>query len=628
MTVALLKEIAAAVGGDLSSAFDIICGTSTGGVLAVLLGLERATASELEALYDALIKEIFVKDAPAVAGARLVMRQAYYDETLWESILLRAFGQARMIDFAADTTTPKVFCLSTNVSTNPARLVIWRNYNYPTAAPAAASPREPSQVEQGTNTAGLGSPFWHSLQHQLLRLLQPVPAAAMGGHNQEASAPAAWGAGRYEGSCCVFVRDALRATTAAPGFFSGKIVGGETVIDGALLANNPSAVAVSEARALYPQVPIEVFVSVGTGQCAAERCTEKMGWDGVFSQLVGAATNTEAVHGLLQDLLPPTVYFRFNPVIGNLPIDETDASKLEGLKRIAQLYANQPENKAAIQRLARILRPPLPLHKRCQGLLHTVRKHAKGAAAFITSSAASFMHRALNHPALTGPFTVGESALFRIIKCCRAETPATNSNTRHNNEVDSSHASTQPSAAAAEESSSSKTDGADGCSGGAPQPGAGTRMGTPATAGVAKGEAIAFPRPAAAGTVPAAGRAAEGSAATGCIAEGSAAAEKECPHTATSAAAAAAGATSEGLLKWESGWGGAGSRRSFFAWLANIPKTGSSRTQQQNKVFDALELLGKRQVSAAPEVDAETLVPLTGVRHVLQGIFQRIQANL
>ena len=196
-----------------------------------------------------------------------------------------------------------------------------------------------------------------------------------------------------------------------------------------------------------------------------------------------------------------------------------------------------------------------------------------------------------------------------------------------NNQLpDSQHASARPLAAAAAESSSNNDDNnnsAEGCSGAA----AAAQTGAPTAAGESAREALAPAASAtgAAGTA-AAGSEAEGDAGAGCGADASAA-QKEVAAAAASSGAAAAGA--EGVLKWESGWGGdAGSRRSFFAWLANIPKTKGSRMQQRNNIFDALELLGRRQIAAATEGEAETLVPLTGVRHVLQGIFQRIQGNL
>lgn len=44
------------------------------------------------------------------------------------------------------------------------------------------------------------------------------------------------------------VRQAIRATTAAPTFFAPLMINGALYSDGALLCNNPSAVAFHEAK--------------------------------------------------------------------------------------------------------------------------------------------------------------------------------------------------------------------------------------------------------------------------------------------------------------------------------------------------------------------------------------------
>lgn len=60
-------------------------------------------------------------------------------------------------------------------------------------------------------------------------------------------------------------RYALRASTAAPTVFKPVLMGGEMYCDGGIVASNPAAVAIHEARTLYPHVPIELVVSIGTG---------------------------------------------------------------------------------------------------------------------------------------------------------------------------------------------------------------------------------------------------------------------------------------------------------------------------------------------------------------------------
>lgn len=47
------------------------------------------------------------------------------------------------------------------------------------------------------------------------------------------------------------VRQAIRATTAAPTFFAPLMINGALYSDGALLCNNPSAVAFHEAQVIF-----------------------------------------------------------------------------------------------------------------------------------------------------------------------------------------------------------------------------------------------------------------------------------------------------------------------------------------------------------------------------------------
>jgi len=58
----------------------------------------------------------------------------------------------------------------------------------------------------------------------------------------------------YSGTCSVKTRVAVRATSAAPTFFTPVVWNNITVIDGAFTANNPSFTAVNEAMVRYHAV--------------------------------------------------------------------------------------------------------------------------------------------------------------------------------------------------------------------------------------------------------------------------------------------------------------------------------------------------------------------------------------
>lgn len=69
------------------------------------------------------------------------------------------------------------------------------------------------------------------------------------------------------------------------------------------MASNPTALAIHEARTLYPDIPIEMVISVGTGEFVSEKVTPSFGWDGIISQIIKSATDTEQIHWVLQDIL-------------------------------------------------------------------------------------------------------------------------------------------------------------------------------------------------------------------------------------------------------------------------------------------------------------------------------------
>jgi calcium-independent phospholipase A2-gamma len=67
-------------------------------------------------------------------------------------------------------------------------------------------------------------------------------------------------------------------------------MGGDLFCDGGIGASNPTAVAIHEARILFPNIPIEMVVSCGTGAFVEESSTPRIGWDGIISQIIMSAT--------------------------------------------------------------------------------------------------------------------------------------------------------------------------------------------------------------------------------------------------------------------------------------------------------------------------------------------------
>jgi calcium-independent phospholipase A2-gamma len=176
---------------------------------------------------------------------------------------------------------------------------------------------------------------------------------------------------RHPGSFRVLQRAALRATTAAPTVFKPVLMGGELYCDGGIVASNPSAVAIHEARTVFPDVPIEMVVSCGTGAFLEEKSEPRIGWDGIIGQIVNSATDGEQTHHVLEDILgqggtaklgrshiSKTKYYRFNPIVGTsdtFPIDGTDPMQLEELSKIATAYMQEPEQMEKLNEIVEIL---------------------------------------------------------------------------------------------------------------------------------------------------------------------------------------------------------------------------------------------------------------------------------
>jgi calcium-independent phospholipase A2-gamma len=133
--------------------------------------------------------------------------------------------------------------------------------------------------------------------------------------------------------------------------------------DGGIVASNPTAIAIHEARTLFPDVPIELVVSIGTGGFTEERFSPKFGWDAIIGQIVNSACDGERIHHMLEDLSgfgnsKGMKYYRFNPVIGtanDFPIDSKDPEQLAQLFDITTNYLEEPEQQSKLKEIRNIL---------------------------------------------------------------------------------------------------------------------------------------------------------------------------------------------------------------------------------------------------------------------------------
>uniref|UniRef100_A0A1A7Z1U6 Patatin-like phospholipase domain containing 8 n=1 Tax=Iconisemion striatum TaxID=60296 RepID=A0A1A7Z1U6_9TELE len=303
-----LHKLQDLTGKPIHQLFDYICGVSTGAILAFMLGIFQIPLEECEDMYRKLGSDVF-KQNVIVGTVKMGWSHAFYDSEIWENILKERMGEGSMIESARDPHCPKVSAVSTIVNRGlPLKAYVFRNY----------------------------------------RLMPGVRS-------------------HYLGDCKHKMWQAIRASSAAPGYFQEFVLGKDLHQDGGLLINNPTALAIHECKCLWPNTPLQCVLSLGTGryETAGTSSTAYTSLKTKLAHVISSATDTEEVHTMLDALLPQDTYFRFNPYMSeDVPLNENRKEKLNLLKSEAERYLERNEaklkkaasvlgqEKGAIQRLA------------------------------------------------------------------------------------------------------------------------------------------------------------------------------------------------------------------------------------------------------------------------------------
>ncbi|NWY74687.1 PLPL8 phospholipase, partial [Erithacus rubecula] len=292
-----LRKLEELTGKPVHQLFDYICGVSTGAILAFMLGLFHIPLDDCEELYHKLGSDVF-KQNVIVGTVKMGWNHAFYDSDIWEKMLKEKMGSNLMIETARKSKCPKVAAVSTIVNRGtPLKAFVFRNYNH---LPGVKS--------------------------------------------------------HYIGGCHYKLWQAIRASSAAPGYFQEYVLGGDLHQDGGLLLNNPSALAVHECKCLWPNVPLQCLISLGTGRYESEVKTNvtHTSLKAKLTNVINSATDTEEVHTMLDALLPPDTYFRFNPLMNeDIPLDESRKEKLSQLQTDGIRYLERNEEK--LRKAAKIL---------------------------------------------------------------------------------------------------------------------------------------------------------------------------------------------------------------------------------------------------------------------------------
>lgn len=232
----------------------------------------------------------------------MIQTRSYYDTAPIESVLKEMAGESvSMLDTAMFSNTKFAVCCS-RINVFPPQPYILRNYNHPLAC-------------GNTKPAAIPTPL--------------------------------------EGNANFRVWQAIRATCAAPGYFDPVVVDDLHLVDGAMLYNNPIALAANEAKSIWPDLPLACIVSCGTGARPSHPTEVTMG--SLLSAVVDSATETEKTAFTAASFLPPDSYFRLQPMgeVFDFPIDECRPERFDEMEQfmVNWLQQNQPIFETIAERL-------------------------------------------------------------------------------------------------------------------------------------------------------------------------------------------------------------------------------------------------------------------------------------
>ncbi|RNA26982.1 calcium-independent phospholipase A2-gamma-like [Brachionus plicatilis] len=290
VTIEILKNLEKLCDKPIHKIFDYICGTSTGAVLAALVGIYKLPLDEIERQYKHFIKEIFSTNRATGIG-NLMMTYAYYDTKVWENMLKEAVGDTLVINSAKEKDSCKIALVSNVTTPNHMRVFLFRNYSIPS----------------------------YSQSH-------------------------------YDGTIRHRVWEALRASSAAPGYYEDFKLDGYVFHDGGLLANNPTPIALHEVKHLWPSAKTNCIVSIGNGRYKPEgyliNKANSISLRQKITRIVGGISCTETVHNMMLDLLPTKIYFRFNPYLSEeFHLDENRPIKWKLMQFETNMYMRRNKYK-------------------------------------------------------------------------------------------------------------------------------------------------------------------------------------------------------------------------------------------------------------------------------------------
>ena len=332
----MVAEIEAACGRPVSEMFDLIAGTSIGGCGALFLSkFQHAAISKARRAFESLQNDCFRHQSVG----RLLSR-GYLCCNERPGFLRELVGAEPL-----SSDGPCAFAVAAREGESGLEPYLFRTYDHPSelssahglsaaAAASASALRGGGAIEEGRPEGDVRA------------------SGSQTGAPTESAIP---------GTRHVPLSQAIMATSAAPPFFPRALIGESRFVDGGLVANDPTMLALREAASLWPQRALGLVVSLGTGTPTRSSEDGAIGvempaWRRVGRVLpnalkpltelllkqIGCAddpTATQRVAAAVQAVSPGARYFRFQPPIRcDVSPFESDEGKLAAMEEETRLH--------------------------------------------------------------------------------------------------------------------------------------------------------------------------------------------------------------------------------------------------------------------------------------------------
>ncbi|KZF21426.1 FabD/lysophospholipase-like protein [Xylona heveae TC161] len=362
--------------------FDLIGGTSTGGIIAILLGRLRQDVPSCIKIYTHLSQEIFRRDKSiSLFGTKFSLGSTRFSGAVLEAAIKRALKD---LGFDEDELMWDGTAFEQVIEEADPGETIWIQDQGPNAFTDSPFNDSSSVSRLVSNGAHYGGDEDTQKQSQHNSASQSSSAFRVRRSTSVRKRPDARGCPTFVVSALknalgvprLFVTydpndrqtriwEALRATSAAPTFFEEMTFGTPrlTYLDGGLGFNNPCIEVNYTAKSLWEGRPIGVVVSIGTGLQNIPSIRKASSWNpfgqeiSLATALASMATSTARVDNEMQRLYwnTDTRYFRFDVDSGMSDISLEEFMKENEMGSATEQYMHEPQQLLRSNALAEIL---------------------------------------------------------------------------------------------------------------------------------------------------------------------------------------------------------------------------------------------------------------------------------